>query len=152
MELMFWYKLAPDFLEPLRPSIWAFSKYIVWHDVVVSNCGNDGYGETVRESLVSEDIDELVRQHLIQSNNLILCPRNLLIVVMTGRVSSPQDKVDIALQVLLYPAESFVDQGERRVAVRPFSSKVSCRTFSSVARGAIVARTAGFIMRVGVHV
>jgi hypothetical protein len=109
MELMLWYKLAPDLFEPFRPSIWALPEYVVWHDIVISNCRDDRDRETVRGPLVSKNIDELVHQHLIQLNNLILCSRNLLIVVMTGRVSSPQNKVDVALQVLLYPAESFVD-------------------------------------------
>jgi hypothetical protein len=67
---------------------------------------------------------------------------------MASGVTGPNDKVDVAFEILLYPAECFVYEGGRRVAVTPFCSKVPCGAFTPMTRIILVYGFSGFVVRI----
>jgi hypothetical protein len=66
--------------------------------------------------LLSEDFYELGDQVLILLYHLFLRSGYPLVIVVSGRVACPDNKIYIILDVLVYPIERLVDESERRVA------------------------------------
>lgn len=74
-----------------------------WHNEVV------GWVCIVDVLILAKDFSELGNQELILFNNLLLCPRYLLIIIMSRRIASPYYEIDVVFEVLLDPFECFVD-------------------------------------------
>lgn len=55
------------------------------------------------------------------------------IIVMPRRIASPNHEINLIFDVLFNPSKGRVDQGERRVAVCHFGTKVASFAFTSVA-------------------
>ena len=106
MSLLFRDESFPDTQVFLRPLVGPGLHDIVGHNVNVPKVRNDGYGPfigRVRVVLLAKDLLELVYQQLVRFNNLLFCSRYLLIGIMAGRVSCPNDEVDGIFDVVVDP-------------------------------------------------
>lgn len=105
-------------------------------DVVVSEVRYDGYYQVICRIIIivflSENLDKFFHHELVEPNHLFLCPRNLIITVMTRGVTSPDDKVYRIFQVLVDPMECCINEGYRRVAIRGFGAECTSRPSPSV--------------------
>jgi hypothetical protein len=93
------------------------------HDVVIAESRHNGYGEVVRAMAViilPEDFGEFGYHVLVLLYDLLLCPGDFFIIVMSRRVACPYNKVYVILDVVIDPLECLVDEGERRVAAGSF--------------------------------
>jgi hypothetical protein len=89
----------------------------MWQDVVVPKRWNDGDGKTMEVFVAGEGIDKLVDEELVRGQHLFGRAGQLFVGVMAGRVASPYDKINLVSEVLLYPGEGGVDEGDRCIAV-----------------------------------
>jgi len=116
MALGLWDEASPDVQILQGPPVGARGEDVMWHDVVVAKSGHDGYSEGVRGVVVSrgppKDLGHLADHELVLLDDLVLGARNLLIVVVAGRVSGPDDKVDVVGDMAVYPVHGRVDQGD----------------------------------------
>ena len=51
---------------------------------------------------------------------------------MAGRITRPNDEIDLVLQILVYPFEGGIDQGDGRVTVGGLGAENACWSFSSM--------------------
>lgn len=126
MLLLFGDELAPHVRILLCPSIRSSGQHVVRKYVVVAKGRNDrdhqiiGRIGVIDVVVLSEDFDDFVNHILVQFGDLCFCPRQLLIIVVTSRVASPDDEIDLALQVRIDPSESLIDEGKWRIAIGGF--------------------------------
>lgn len=121
MSLYLGYESTPDIQVIHRPGIWAASEDVVRHNVVVAKSrhnGNDKIVGAMARLGISKDLYKFRDHELVLVDNLIVCSRYLLVIVVARRVACPYDEVDFILDVVLYPLKRLVDQGKRRVAAR----------------------------------
>lgn len=121
MSLRLGYKSTPNVQVVHRPRVWTTGEDVMRHNVVVAKSrynGNDKIVGSMTRAGFSKDLYELGDHELVLVNNLIVCSRYLLVIVVARRVACPYDEVDFILDVVLYPLERLVDKGKRRVAAR----------------------------------
>lgn len=145
MSLRLGYKTAPDVQKLRRPPIWSAREDVVWQDVVVPESRYYGYREAVGPLAVaalSKDVRKLGDHVLVLLHDLLLRPRDLVIVVVSRRVAGPYNKVYIVFDVVFYPLERLVDERKRGVA--------SCGFCAIEASGSAfaMARSVGFCARI----
>lgn len=155
MSLCLGYESAPNVQVIHCPRIWAASEDVMRHNVVVAKSrhnGNDKIVGPMARPGISKDLYKLRDHELVLVDNLIVCSRYLLVIVVARRVACPYDEVDFILDVVLYPLERLVDKGKRRVAARRLCA-VDARG-PSLAMACCIGCCAGICLveRVGVEV
>lgn len=75
----------------------------------------------------------------------------MLVIIMPSRVSGPNHKVDVILEILLNPAEGLVDQGKGGIAFRARGAKVSRGPLAVMTR-IVVDRGTGLVVLIGVEI
>lgn len=58
---------------------------------------------------MAEGIDEFCREDFVELFNLVFRPWYTLVVIVTSRVSSPDDKINLIPQIFLDPVKGLVD-------------------------------------------
>lgn len=138
VSLRFGDKLAPDVEVAHGPRVWPAGEDVVRHNVVVAKSGHNGYHKVTRPMAragLAKDLDKLGDHKFVLVDNLLVRPRYLLVVVVAGRVAGPDDKVDLILDVVVYPLERLVDEGIGRVASRRLCAVDASRAALAMACG-----------------
>jgi hypothetical protein len=88
----------------------------MWQDIVVANVGyNWDYEVVVRIAIflisivLAKDLEHLLHHELVELSHLLCCSWVFLVIVVTRRVSSPDDKVDLVPQLFPKPFYCLVD-------------------------------------------
>lgn len=86
------------------------------HDIVVAERRYDWNRKVIGRVLVpvilalSKHLGELLHHQLILLYDLLLCAWNLLVVIVSRRITRPDDKIYAVFQILFNPLERLVDQ------------------------------------------
>lgn len=132
-------EFSPDVGAVLGPSVGTLGEDVMRKDVVVAKVGHNGNGGIIGGIgiidivVLAKDLDEFVSEHLVQLDDLRLGAWDELVVIVTSRIASPDDKVDRVFEVVIDPLESSVDQAEWRVTVGLLSTEYSSITLAPVA-------------------
>jgi hypothetical protein len=156
MPLGLWNEAAPDVEVLFGPLVRPAQEDVVGHDVVVAKGGHNGNDVVVDGRMVAlrlaKDLCELVDEKFILADDLLLSAGNLLVVVVAGRVASPDDKVDVVLDVVVDPLERLVDKREGRVASRRLCAVDASRAALAVAGGVLGGARIGLVEGIGMEV
>lgn len=112
---------APPYVQVFdSPSVRAAQEDVVRHDVVVAKGWYHRNGQVVGRSIMvsslAEDLCKLGDHELILLDDLLLCTWYVFVVVVPCRIARPYDKVNVILDVVVYPLECLIDERKRRVA------------------------------------
>lgn len=111
-------KFSPDVGAVLGPSVRTLGEDIIRKDVVVAKVGHNRNGGIISGIgiidivVLAKDLDKFVDEHLVQLDDLRLGAWDELVVIVTSRIASPDNKVDRVFEVVIDPLESSVDQAE----------------------------------------
>lgn len=123
MPLLFRDELSPDVQILASPSVRTIGEGVVRKDVIVTKGRNNRHDEIVQRIRIvevfglPEDLKKFGNEQLILVDNLHVTSRNFLIIVVTGGVSSPDDEVNLVLDVIFDPVEGSVQQSDGTVAI-----------------------------------
>ena len=120
-------------------------------DVVVTESWDDRDRQTAVCG-IGEDVEEPLGHHAVGTEDLGRSSRYSFVIVVTRTVSGPNDKVDLVLEVLLYPGERRVDQGKGRIAVGGFASVGAGVALAVMADAFLVGGGMDFVELVGVEI
>lgn len=130
MSLSLRYKAAPDVQVFHRPLVWSGKEDVVWHNIVVAKGWHNRYHIVVYSSAIlirhTKHFTKLFDQELVLAYDLLLRACVFLIVVVSCRVTRPDHKIDLVLDIVVDPSERLIDQRERRVATRRLSAVDAC--------------------------
>lgn len=120
MSLGLRYEAAPYVQVLHRPLVRSRKEDVVWHDIVVAKRWHNRYHIVVYSSAIfirhTKHLTKLFDQKLVLTYDLLLRARMLLIVVVSRRVARPDHKIDIVLDIVVYPPKRLIDQREGRIA------------------------------------
>lgn len=110
MSLLLWDKWPPYLAQLACPFIWPFFKDIVRHHVIVADIRNDWNRGFVLAAifLLSKHLQELVYHSLIEFLNLLFRARMAFIIVMAGRISGPNNKINLISEISLDPIKCLI--------------------------------------------
>lgn len=123
MPLLFGNELPPYIQVFPRPSIRTICEYIVWENVIIAEGRYDRNDEIVcRIGIVvilgfPKDLSKLVYHELVLFHYLSFAAGYLLVIVVSGRVTGPDNKVYIVSYVILDPLEGSIEERYGRVAI-----------------------------------
>lgn len=147
---------SPDVEVLDGPFVWAGEQDIVRHDIVVAKRRHNGYLERLGGVLpilaIAKDLGQLLHHELVLRDDFILRAGVFLVVVVACRVAGPDDEVDVVGDMLFYPVERCVDEGDGRVACRRFGAVVASGPMFVVAGGRRLGAGVGPVVRVGMEV
>jgi hypothetical protein len=131
----------------------------VRQDVVVANAGNDRYdvmiariGIVIIAVVFAKDFEHLVDHELVELGDLSRRAWVVLVVVMTGRVSRPDDKVDLISELFSKPFYRFVDECYRAVAIADLGTVDTSWALSMVTGSVFGCGRIYFVETVGMEV
>jgi hypothetical protein len=101
---------------------------------------------------LAKDFQKFVYDELVLLYDLVLAARYPFVIVVSGRVARPDDKVDVVSYVVLDPFESDIEERLRRVAGRSFGAIDASRAGSSMAGAFFGRRRVGLVVRVLVDI
>lgn len=137
MSLCLRYEATPDIQILGRPSIRPAREDVVRQYVVVAESRHDWYRKGICTTTVpalSKNLSELGHHVLVLLYDLLLRPRNRIVIVVSRRVASPYDEVYFVFQVVVYPFERLVDERKGRVAARRLCAVNAGRATLAMAR------------------
>ena len=159
MLLDFRNELSPDVEESTGPPVRALGHDVVRQDVVVADVGNDRNDViVVRVAVVlvaiafAKDLEHLVDHELVELSDLSRRAWVVLIVVVTRRVSCPDDKVDLISKLFSNPFYCLVDQRYRAVAIADLGAVDAGRAFAMVTGSVFGCVRIYFVETVGMEV
>jgi hypothetical protein len=113
MSLCLRNEATPDIQILHRPLIGPGKEDVVRHNIIVAERWHDRDHIVARSSSalvrLAKDLCELIDQKFVLLYNLLLCTRQVFVVVMSRRVARPDDKVYIILDIVVDPSERLVD-------------------------------------------
>lgn len=128
----------------------------MWKNVIVPERRHDRHDKIiVRVGIVdvvslAKDLDKLGDDELVESNDLLVRSRVVLVVVVSRGIARPDDEVDVILDVVVDPLESRIYQAERTITTGDFRPVVPGRPFPGVTL--IIWRRVEFVEGVGMNV
>jgi hypothetical protein len=109
-------EITPDIEVAAGPEVWPSLEDIVRQDIIVAKGGNDWNDLVICRIVIrllvvlSEDFVEFSHEQLVELGDLLDVSGNFLIVVVTRRIASPDDKVDRVLELVANPVEGGIDE------------------------------------------
>lgn len=141
--------MCVSFRPPVRPG----SEDVVWQDIIVAKGGHNRYYKVfLWISIFSKYLPELADQQFIQVYHLLLGSRDLVVVIMAGRISCPDHEVDFVSKVMIDPGEGAICQRDWGVTICCLGSVEAGRTRAPVTDIVFGGRGVGFVERIGVEV
>lgn len=116
MLLHFGDEVTPDIEVTASPEIRPSLENIVRQDIIVAKGGNDWNDKVICRIVIrlllvlSKDFVEFVHEQLVELGDLLDVSGNLLVVVVTCRIASPDDKVDRVLELVANPVKGGIDK------------------------------------------
>jgi hypothetical protein len=150
VALLFGDEAVPDIAVGLKPLVGPRVEDIVREEVIVAKGRDDGNGELL--AVIGEGIDNLLREERVGTEDVAFVSGNLLVAIVAGTVASPNDKVDLVLEVCANPIESRVDEGQGRVAIGGFGAVVAGRPLFAMAGDAFCGGSVRLVKGVGMEI
>jgi hypothetical protein len=142
-----------------QPPVRALGHDVVRQDVVVANVGNDrddvvivGIAISLVAIAFAKDLEHLVDHELVELGDLSRRAWVVLIVVVTRRVSRPDDKVNLIPKLFSNPFYRLVDQCYGAVAIADLSAVDACRALPMVTGSVFGGGRIYFVETIGMEV
>ena len=88
------------------------------HDIIIAICRHNRDNVVIGRVCIidivvfAKDLSKFTNKHLVQVDDLLFCPGDFFIHVMSSRVPCPYNEVNGVPQIVVYPLKGCVDKGE----------------------------------------
>jgi hypothetical protein len=140
---------VPDIAVEVQPPVGARIEDVVGEEVIVAKRGDNGDVELVAGG---KGLEEFVGNDAVCAQDLLGAAWVVLVAVVTGRVASPDDEVNVVLDISGDPVKGGIDERERRVTVRRLGAKGASKSMAAVASDALLSGRVNFVELIGVKI